>query len=157
MLVYRHAGADDEEGLGRLGAELTRRHHAMDAGRFMVPPPDVERGYGRWLVREAARPGAIVWVATEDEVVVGYAYATIEGRDWNELLEDHGKLHDLLVAESARKRGIARELVGRMRAELVLRGCPRILLDTATSNEAAQRLFASLGFRPTMIEMTWNS
>jgi len=157
MLLYRHARPEDEGGLGLLGAELMRQHHEMDPGRFMGSPPDVERGYGRWLVKEAARPRAIVWVATEADVVVGYAYATIEAHDWNMLLEEHAKLHDLLVAETARKRGIARELLVRMRAELVERGCPRVILDTATNNEAAQRLFASLGFRPTMTEMTWNA
>lgn len=34
------------------------------------------------------------------------------------------------------------------------RGVPRVALLTAERNEAAQRLFASMGFRRTMIEMT---
>jgi ribosomal protein S18 acetylase RimI-like enzyme len=34
------------------------------------------------------------------------------------------------------------------------RGVPRVVLSTAARNEAAQRLFASMGFRRTMIEMT---
>ena len=38
--------------------------------------------------------------------------------------------------------------------ELERRGAPRILLATAVENEPAQRLFASLGFRTTMVEMT---
>jgi RimJ/RimL family protein N-acetyltransferase len=33
-------------------------------------------------------------------------------------------------------------------------GMPRVVLGTASANVAAQRLFAQLGFRPTMIEMT---
>jgi hypothetical protein len=37
---------------------------------------------------------------------------------------------------------------------LAERGAPRIVLKTSTKNEAAQRLFASLGWRPTMMEMT---
>jgi RimJ/RimL family protein N-acetyltransferase len=39
-------------------------------------------------------------------------------------------------------------------AALAERGAPRIILSTAKRNEAAQRLFARHGFRPTMIEMT---
>lgn len=42
-----------------------------------------------------------------------------------------------------------------MRAALVARGCERIVLSTATGNEAAQRLFEAAGFRATMIEMSW--
>jgi GNAT superfamily N-acetyltransferase len=34
------------------------------------------------------------------------------------------------------------------------RGAPRVLLWTADANPGAQRLFARLGFRRTMIEMT---
>lgn len=37
---------------------------------------------------------------------------------------------------------------------LAAQGAPRTVLSTAARNEAAQRLFASFGFRPTMIEMT---
>jgi RimJ/RimL family protein N-acetyltransferase len=33
-------------------------------------------------------------------------------------------------------------------------GAPRIVLKTSTKNAAAQQLFASLGWRPTMLEMT---
>jgi ribosomal protein S18 acetylase RimI-like enzyme len=39
-------------------------------------------------------------------------------------------------------------------AFLKSRGAPRVVLETAERNEAAQRLFASAGFRRTMIEMT---
>jgi hypothetical protein len=33
-------------------------------------------------------------------------------------------------------------------------GAPRVMLWTAEQNDSAQRLFARLGFRRTMIEMT---
>lgn len=155
-ISYRLATRADAIGLGRLAAALVNQHHAMDPARFMAPPRDVERGYGRWLAREAEREGAVVWIAEESEAVIAYAYATIEEHDWNELLEAHGKLHDVVVDAAARRRGVAKALLERMRATLVDRGCPRIVLSTATGNQAAQALFASLGFRPTMIEMTWS-
>jgi RimJ/RimL family protein N-acetyltransferase len=37
---------------------------------------------------------------------------------------------------------------------LVALGAPRVVLHTAAKNEAAQRMFAKLGWRPTMVEMT---
>jgi ribosomal protein S18 acetylase RimI-like enzyme len=37
---------------------------------------------------------------------------------------------------------------------LSTRGAPRAVLSTAAHNVAAQRLFASAGFRDTMVEMT---
>jgi ribosomal protein S18 acetylase RimI-like enzyme len=60
---------------------------------------------------------------------------------------DDAHLEDLFVSEDARGSGIGRELVeaafGRARA----RGAARMLLDTAESNEAALRLYRSMGFR----------
>jgi ribosomal protein S18 acetylase RimI-like enzyme len=132
---------------------LVRMHHELDPGRFFTAE-GIEAGYGRWLVKEHAR-GQIVLVAVDAAgAIVGYAYATVEERDWNELLDAHGKLHDVFVDPSARRGGIARQLVGAVVAELARRGAPRVVLSTAVKNEPAQALFRSLGFAPTMIEMT---
>ena len=128
-------------------------HHELNPRRF-ISPEGIEAGYGRWLVKEAAEPAALVFVAEREGQVVGYVYARLEEKNWNELLEAHGKLHDVFVIPSARKLGVARLLVEAACKELECRGAPRILLATAVENEPAQRLFASLGFRTTMVEMT---
>ena len=114
----------------------------------------IEAGYGRWLIKESTEPSALVFVAELAGQVVGYVYARLEEKSWNDLLEAHGKLHDVFVIPSARKLGAARLLVEAACNELERRGAPRILLATAVENEPAQRLFASLGFRTTMVEMT---
>lgn len=154
----------DTRRLGELAAALVRFHHELDPGRFFRAD-DVAEGYGTWLAREAKR-GAIVLVAEGDlpgptpgdppgTTILGYAYATLEERDWNELLDAHGKLHDVFVDPAARRRGVARALLLAARDALVARGAPRIVLSTAHGNAEAQALFAALGFRPSMIEMTW--
>lgn len=152
----RRATAADAAPLGKLAIELVRMHHALDPRRFLAPSPETETGYGRWLAREAQRDGAVVLAAVRDDALVGYAYATVEGRNWNELLDAHGKLHDVFVAEDARGNGIASLLLAAVRDALVATGCERIVLSTSVANERAQRLFTSFGFRPSMIEMTWN-
>lgn len=153
-LSIRPARTEDAPALGRMGAALVRLHHSYDPRRFMTPEEDVESGYRWWLSRELKRQGAVVLVAERDGAVVGYVYATVEGRDWNALLDAHGELHDIWVDESARGSGVggllAEELLRRLRAQ----GVPRVLLMTATRNEAAQRLFTRLGWRATMVEMT---
>jgi ribosomal protein S18 acetylase RimI-like enzyme len=156
-MAIRAAVDGDETALGELAGGLVRMHHALDPARFMAPPDEVEGGYGAWLAQEARRPGATVLVADLDDEVVGYAYATVEGRDWNELLDAHGKLHDVFVAERARRRGVARALIRAARGALLAAGCERIVLSTATRNDPARRLFASEGFEPSMIEMAWHA
>lgn len=152
-MTIRNAVAEDRARLGELAEGLVRLHHELDPARFL-PAEGIGEGYGRWLVKESSREGAVVLVAEKDGVVVGYCYGTLEGRNYNDLLDAHGKLHDVFVAAPARRLGFARALVLGMAAALTAKGAPRVVLDTAVANEAAQRLFASLGFRRTMIEMT---
>ena len=66
----------------------------------------------------------------------------------------HGELVDLWVEPGARRSGAGALLVHEVARRLAALGSPRLVLSTASSNAAAQRLFAHLGFRATMIEMT---
>jgi ribosomal protein S18 acetylase RimI-like enzyme len=159
--VYRHvmtitvrpATPADVPALGRMGAALARLHHEFDRARFMLPD-DVESGYAWWLGRELQSKEAVVLVAERDGEAVGYAYGRLEGRDWNALLDACGCLHDLWVDEAARRAGAGEALAEAAARRLGELGAPRVVLSTAAKNEAAQRLFARLGFRPTMSEMT---
>jgi ribosomal protein S18 acetylase RimI-like enzyme len=146
-----------------MGAELARLHHEWDPPRFMLPggPDEIEKGYRWWLGRELTNPDAVVLVGelapspkTQKGAVAGYCYGRLEERDWNALLDAHGALHDVWVDDAARRSGLGRGLVEEMVKALTARGTPRIVLSTSTKNHAAQRLFASLGWRPTMMEMT---
>jgi ribosomal protein S18 acetylase RimI-like enzyme len=152
-MTIRKAEPRDFPALGRLGGELVRYHHALDPLRFMfLENPDV--GYGAFLGREAKNAKAVVLTAARGDDVLGYAYGTIEGRDWNALLDPHGVLQDIFVAPSARRSGVASRLVLAMCEKLKDLGAPRVLLHTATQNQEGQALFAKLGFRATMVEMT---
>lgn len=139
--------------LGELAGGLVRFHHAADPRRFLLVE-GLEDGYGCWLGSELAREGAIVLAAELDGRVIGYGYATLEGRDWGSLLDDHGEIHDVIVDERARRSGAGRALLRALCEELDALGAPRIVLHTMTSNESAQRLFESEGFGRTMLEMT---
>jgi ribosomal protein S18 acetylase RimI-like enzyme len=156
MITIRPAATADLPALGRMGALLARLHHEWDPQRFMLPegPARVEEGYRSWLGRELANRQAVVLVAEREVAVVGYSYGRLEERDWNALLDAHGGFHDVWVEEVDRGSGAGRALAEGMVAALVALGAPRVVLKTSTKNGAAQRLFASLGFRPTMLEMT---
>lgn len=152
-VTVRAATKDDGPALGRFGAALARQHHAFDPERFMLPG-EVEAGYRQWLLREARNPEAVVVVADRGGAVIGYAYGRLEGRDWNLLLDRHGAFHDVWVDEAARGGGVGLLLAEAMVERLRALGAPRIVLHTAAQNLPAQRLFAKLGWRPTMVEMT---
>jgi ribosomal protein S18 acetylase RimI-like enzyme len=152
-LEIKRATRRDLPKLAKLAGELVRQHYAFDAKRFLFIE-DPESGYEWWFGKELANKKAIIVCAKLDGKIVGYAYARLEPRDWNALLDAHGALHDILVAPEARGQGIGRKLLERVQQELRERGAARVVLHTAVENRAAQKLFAAAGFRQTMIEMT---
>lgn len=157
FFVRRATPADLPE-VSQLAAALVRQHHAYDARRFMLVEP-VASGYAWWLGKELERAEAVVLVAREGQPgregdVIGYSYGTLEPRDWNQLLDEAGWLHDIFVSPAARRRGVARALATTMMTALRELGAPRVLISSAWPNREAQALFESLGFRRTMVEMT---
>ena len=153
-VVIRPALSTDAAALGRMGAGLVRLHHSLDSRRFLVPDANVESGYRWWLSRELGREGSVVLVAERAGEVLGYAYGTAETRDWNALRDAHGEFHDLWVEDRARGAGVGQLLAEALVRRLRELGVPRVMLMTAVDNEPARRLFARLGWRPTMLEMT---
>jgi len=152
-LILRPARRDELGAVGRLAGKLVRQHHAFDERRFFLPDR-VEEGYAWWFGREIDRDEVVLYVALRGDVIVGYAYGRLEERDWNQLLDACGALHDVWVEEPERRRGVARRLVEATIAALAAKGAPRVVLHTAAGNAAAQALFVRAGFRPTMVEMT---
>jgi ribosomal protein S18 acetylase RimI-like enzyme len=152
-VIIRLGRESDAVDLGRMAGALVRMHHAYDPQRFMIREP-IEEGYGRWLVRESQNPRAIVIVAELEGKIVGYAYATLQDRDWMMLRDACGGLEDIWVGESARRAGVAKMLLDDVCRRFRELDAPRVVLSTAAKNEGAQKFFEAMGFRRTMIEMT---
>jgi ribosomal protein S18 acetylase RimI-like enzyme len=151
--TIRPAVHADIAAVAGLAGELVRQHHGYDPARFFIPDR-LEEGYAWWFGREIVRDDVVLVVAERAGVIVGYAYGRLEERDWNQLLDSCGALHDIFVDASERRRGVARALAERVFHDLAAKGAPRVVLHTAAANEGAQRFFEGLGFRRTMIEMT---
>jgi ribosomal protein S18 acetylase RimI-like enzyme len=151
--AIRRARIPDLRRVSEFAGELVRLHHTTDTQRFFLPDR-VEEGYASWLRRELRNKNAVVLVAERHSELAGYAYGTIEARDWNALLDEHGAIHDVFVTSTGRRAGIGKLLVEGISRELESLGASSIVLSTMVGNEAAQRLFQGCGFRPTMLEMT---
>jgi ribosomal protein S18 acetylase RimI-like enzyme len=154
-MLIRQARAEDLPAMSKLAGQLVRLHYRTDPARFMRIP-NVEEGYAWWFGKQLSSRQAVLRVAEEKGRIVGYAYGSMEGRDWNMLLDTHGAIHDVCVARTRRRRGVGRALTLAMIEALAAKGAERILLSTMVQNRPAQKLFISLGFRSTMLEMTLN-
>ena len=150
----RKAERRDLQSLGRLGAMLMRTHYAFDRLRFLEPGPGTESGYASFLGSMLKSADACVFVAEAEGSVVGYVFAALEPLSWKELRGPAGFVHDVAVTEEARRAGIATKLMQAAIDWLREHGAPRVILWTASPNDAAQALFRNLGFRSTMMEMT---
>ena len=131
-----------------------RTHYAFDERRFLAPTQADAAGYAGFLASQLRDEDAIVMIAEQRGVVVGYVYAAVEPLSWKDLRNECGYIHDLLVTDLARGRGAGEGLLNAAIQWLQDRGMPRVVLGTAAQNEAARRMFERRGFRPTMIEMT---
>ena len=153
MITIRPATASDQERLGRFGGALMRQHHDADPRRFIqVEHPEI--GCGRFLVSQLSKPNSLVMVAEQLGTVIGYVFADVESTNWMELRGPCGVVHDLYVDEAARRLGAGRELMKAALAWIRSKGRSQVVLLTKSRNEHARHLFTTLGFRPTMIEMT---
>src|SRR2546426_2856615 len=151
MNSIRPASKSDLVALGRFGAALMRQHHASDPRRFILTDRP-EDGYGRFLVSQLATPDSLVLVAERENEIVGYVFAGIEPTAWRDLRGPCGFIHDVYVHERARRQGTGRMLVRAAVAWVRSKGQSQVVLWSKSGNDAAQRLFAHLGFRDTMIE-----
>jgi len=152
--AVRRATPADLPAVGRLGALLVEEHYDFDPRRFLAARPGTPEGYASFISTQLEDPDKAVLVADDKGDVVGYAYAAAEGYDYMALRGPAGVLHDIIVDPEHRGRGVGRLLIEAALEFFRSRGVPRVVLSTAARNEAAQRLFARMGFRRTMIEMT---
>ncbi len=152
-VLIRAATPEDEAALGRYGGALMRQHHDLDPERF-IRSDNPEAGYGHFLVSQLAERECVVLVAERSREIVGYAYASLEPMSWKDLRASCGYLHDVFVDPRTRGEGIGGRIALAAIGWLEAHGAPRVVLMSAARNEDAQRLFARLGFRRTMVEMT---
>ncbi|HZF30784.1 MAG TPA: GNAT family N-acetyltransferase [Gammaproteobacteria bacterium] len=152
--VIRRATRDDLKHIGRLGALLVAAHHEFDSRRFLAATSRTKEAYAGFLGSQLDEPDAAVFVAEVDADVIGYAYVAVESYDYMALRGPSGVLHDIIVDPERRGGGVGRRLLEAVLAYLQSRGLSQLVLSTAERNEAAQRFFAGVGFRPTMVEMT---
>lgn len=152
--TIRPARPEDLPALGRLGAKLARAHHELDGARFFLPDEPLEAGYEWWLGKELRNRRAVVLTAeTARGRIVGYAYGRLEPRNWNMLRDACGEAVDLWVEPEGRRAGLGGRLTDALVAALEARGAERVVLFVASRNPNARKLFRTLGFRPTMLEM----
>lgn len=135
-----------------LVAKTIALHERLDSARFGAIP-DAAAGYEGWLRRIAGSGDGLFLVALNSERIAGFLIGAINEEYRMYRVRRYGFMHDLWVEEDQRRAGAGRALVLAGIERFRELGAEQVRLDTASGNEAAQRLFAACGFRPATIEL----
>jgi ribosomal protein S18 acetylase RimI-like enzyme len=127
-------------------------HDSLDPARFGAIPNGAQKYHG-WLSRLVSDGDGVFLVAELEDRLVGFTIGVMQSDARIYRAQRIGFLHDLWVEERVRRRGIARQLVTKAIQRFRTLGAEQVRLDTAAGNEIARTLFASLGFRPSVLEM----
>jgi len=117
----------------------------LDAYREFYKQPADHQGVKTFLQERFARAETVIFLALVDDEPVGFVqlyptYDTIT-------LKQIWILHDLFVIPSARQKGIAKSLLERARRLAEETHAKGLILETAVSNDAAQKLYEKLGWK----------
>jgi len=107
--------------------------HALEEECF-TSPWDIDSYY-----RELRNSNAFYVVARRREGIIGF------GGMWT--VSDEAHIVTLAVQQDFRRQGLGRRLLDSLIKEARRRRVERVTLEVRVSNEAAQRLYASFGFR----------
>jgi len=148
----RAAKAEDVPAVLPMVAKICALHEAWDPAKYGFLPHPEDR-YRRWLTARAGDPRSVFLVAEREARIVAFLIGTVEEEIPIYRLKEFGFIHDLWVEEDYRHEGIARQMVMLAIERFKEMGVKQIRLDTAAANDPARKLFASCGFRTSIIEM----
>lgn len=127
-------------------ADLDDLAMLFDAYRVFYRKPSDPATAREFLRERIARDDSVIFLARDDadRAALGFtqlypSFSSVSARRlWI--------LNDLYVAESARRRGVARALMESARKYAMQTGALRLVLATAKDNAQAQALYESLGY-----------
>jgi ribosomal protein S18 acetylase RimI-like enzyme len=153
-MFIRSATSEDVESVLPMVAQICAFHEKLDPAKYgFLPHPEAR--YRGWLTNRAGDSRSVFLVAQPDipNRLAGFLVATIEREIPIYRLDEFGFIHDLWVEPEFRKQGVGKALAESAVSRFRQLGITQIRLDTAAENEPARRLFASVGFRPSVVEM----
>ena len=138
--------------------KLAALHERWDPLRYDYKPGTGEM-YRRWLTARASDPNSVFLVADRERLMAdvpflaGFLIGTVESSIPIYRTPRFGFIHDLWVEEEYRHEGIGRQMTMLAIEKFKELGMTQVRLETAESNEAARKLFASCGLRVSTMEM----
>ena len=148
----RPAEISDLAMLSHFALELAHIHVQVDDRRFVVPDGG-EHAFFQFFSTELERPEAVLLIAENDSIPIGYAFIRVEPASIEGLCKSSAWLHDVYVDPLFRGRGVGRQLVLKAIESAQQLGSSSLMLAVSPANSQARQLYERLRMRATMIEM----
>ena len=151
-MEIRFAQPKDTAGILELLRQVGMVHHR---GR-----PDIFRDHAQkygasQVLAMMNRPETPIFVAVENEQVLGYGFCMIKTYDHDPVIADHTSLYidDLCVDENRRGEHIGRTIYEEILRYARMRGCYNVTLNVWSCNPGAMKFYESLGLKPQKVGM----
>ena len=151
-MEIRFAKAQDVPGIIKLLQQVGRVHHDGRPDLFRVNA----QKYGPSQVMEMlGKVDNPIFVAAEDEQVLGYGFCEIEYYKRHSVMNDRITLYidDLCVLESCRGKHIGTAIYQEILRYAKYRGCYNVTLNVWSCNESAMKFYEAVGMKPQKVGM----
>lgn len=115
--------------------------------------------YLHQAIEDTKKMAGAVFVAEQDEKIVGFIQGVIVGHD-NDVMhklshnfDKQGWIGLLFTSPDSRGQGVGRSLLDNMKKFMQGQGCTSMRLKVASNNELGLGLYAKYGFTPREVEM----
>ena len=151
-MIIQRADTGHIPGLIRLLYQVGGVHHDIRPDLFRSGAIKYTEKDLKALLADENRP---VFVAVEEDTVLGYCFCVIEDCRGTTVLTDRVEVYidDLCVEETCRGQGIARTLYAHVRDWAKDLGCAYVTLNVWCGNEGAMRFYEKMGLTPRKICM----
>lgn len=151
-MEIRFAQAKDVGDILRLLRQVGRVHHE---GRPDIFRADAQKYSASQVLSMLDVPDAPIFVAVEDEKLLGYGFCFVKKIEKDPVLCDRTELYidDLCVDERCRGKGVGKAIYAQILRYGKQRGCYHVTLNVWSCNPGALAFYEAMGMSPLKIGM----
>ena len=143
----RNADLRDIPGMIELLKQVGQVHHEIRPDIFRAGAQKYDEAALAEILSDPMRP---IFVAVEEDKVLGYCFCQVQVTEKNPVLNDRYCLYidDLCVLEGCRGKHIGSALYNEVVRYAKMRKCDAITLNVWEGNDAAKAFYEKMGFAP---------